>query len=126
MAIGFIDVGDVYFWIWFRWVAVVLVGLVFFGIIVGVVLPVGFMDVLDILLGKSVVVVCLEVVIVGLEDRVLVGDIMFRYIYLDYMGMDLVEVFNSDGTIHVLFGICVQIIVWIVEVFDVVAIQVDY
>ena len=35
-----------------------------------------------------------------MDERAVVGDIVLLYIYLDYTGIEPLEVPNSDGTIH--------------------------
>ncbi len=125
-AVSLIGVSDVHPWRRARRAGAGLGGLALLGLLLGSVLPVGPLDALDILLGKSAALVRLEAASsASAEDRALVGDITLRYIFPDYMGMDPVEVPNSDGTIHAPPGTRVQITARTAEVFDAAAIQVD-
>jgi len=125
-ATGLIGVGDVHPWSRNRRSASTLVALLLSCFMAGSFLPVGPLDALDIVMGKSAAVVRLEAAMAtSLDERVLVGDITLRYVYPDYMGLDPVEVPNSDGTIHAPPGTRVQISARSAEVFDAAAIQVD-
>ena len=125
-AAGLIGVGDVHPWVRIRRSMGALVGLILAGMVAGVLLPLGPLDALDILMGKSAAAARLESADGGgAAERALVGDITLRYIFPDYMGMDPIEVPNSDGTIHAPPGTRVQITARTAEVFDAAAIQVD-
>ena len=43
------------------------------------------------------------------DERAVVGDVVLRYVFPDYTGIDPVEVTNSDGTIHAPAGTTVQV-----------------
>jgi hypothetical protein len=89
-------------------------------------LPIGPQHLLDIIRGGSVAEARLAEVAepVG-EDRVVVGDIVLRYVFPDYTGAEPVEVPNSDGTIHAPPGTRVEIRARTERGFEAVALQVD-
>lgn len=125
-ATTLIDLSDVHPWARIRRAFLAAVSLLMACMLAGSILPVGPLDALDVLMGKSAAAVRLEAATAASsEERALVGDITLRYIYPDYMGMDPVEVPNSDGTIHAPPGTRVQITARTAERFDAAAIQVD-
>ena len=89
-------------------------------------LPVGPFDALAVAFGGSAAAARIERGATEVaEDRAVVGDIVLRYIYPDYTGIDPVEVPNSDGTIHAPPGTLVQISARTADSFDAAALQVD-
>ena len=59
------------------------------------------------------------------EEPTLVGDIVLRYIFPDYTGIEPIEVPNSDGTIHAPPGTRVQITARTERAFDAAAFQIE-
>ncbi len=90
------------------------------------VLPVGPDQLFGILMGASVAETRLADAggEVG-DERVVVGDIVLRYVFPGYTGAEPVEVRNSDGTIHAPPGTRVEISARTERVFDMAALQVD-
>lgn len=95
------------------------------GVLAAERLPVGPTDAVGILLGRrSMAAVKMEAAATNLaEERAVVGDIVLRYVFPDYTGLDPIEVPNSDGTIHAPVGTVVQITARTAEPFDSAAIQ---
>ena len=58
-------------------------------------------------------------------ERAVVGDVVLRYVFPDYTGIDPVEVANSDGTIHAPAGTTVQVRARTAEAFESAAMQVN-
>jgi hypothetical protein len=58
-------------------------------------------------------------------ERAVVGDIVLRYVFPEYTGIDPVEVANSDGTIHAPAGTTVQVRARTATSFDSAALQVN-
>jgi len=123
---GLIAPGDVHSW---RRARRSGLGAVIAALLAGVassMLPVGPLDAVDILMGRSAASVRLAAAAAAsAEERALVGDITLRYVYPDYMGMEPVSVPNSDGTIHAPPGTRVEIKARTADRFDAAAIQVD-
>jgi len=100
----------------------VFAGLVL-SLLAGLVLPVGPIDALRVALGANAAESRLAADGATLrEEQALVGDIVLRYVYPAYTGLDPVEVPNSDGTIHAPPGTVVQISARTAEVFDAAAV----
>ena len=89
-------------------------------------LPVGPTDALGVLLGqRTLASVKLEHAAASVaEDRAVVGDIVLRYVFPDYTGLDPIEVPNSDGTIHAPVGTVVQISARTATPFEGAALQI--
>lgn len=90
-----------------------------------VLMPVGPFQALSAIASGEVAATRLAEGVAVSEQRALVGDITLRYIFPDYVGMEPIEVPNSDGTIHAPPGTRVEITARTAESFDAVAIQVD-
>ena len=58
-------------------------------------------------------------------ERAVVGDIVLRYVFPEYTGIDPVEVANSDGTIHAPAGTMVQIRARTATPFERAALQIN-
>ncbi|MCK6507734.1 DUF4175 domain-containing protein, partial [Myxococcota bacterium] len=91
----------------------------------GLVLPVGPLDALAALATGKVAAARLAEAQEVHDERALVGDIVLRYVFPEYTGMEPVEVVNSDGTIHAPPGTVVQIRARTARAFDAAALQVD-
>lgn len=93
-------------------------------VLAAVVLPVGPVDAWRVALGASAAEARLAGAGAELqEERALVGDIVLRYVYPAYTGLEPIEVPNSDGTIHAPPGTVVQISARTAERFDAAALQ---
>ena len=91
----------------------------------GLVLPVGPLAALTALATGNLAAARLAQAEAVVDEHALVGDIVLRYIFPDYTGLEPVEVPNSDGTIHAPPGTLVQIQARTARPFDAAAIQVD-
>lgn len=91
----------------------------------GLLLPVGAYDALVALATGKVAATRLAQAEEVKDERALVGDIVLRYVFPEYTGMEPVEVVNSDGTIHAPPGTLVQIRARTARSFDAAALQVD-
>ncbi len=90
-----------------------------------VLMPVGPFQALAAIASGEVAATRLAEGVLVADERALVGDITLTYIYPDAMGLDPIEVPNSNGTIHAPPGTLVEIKARTAEAFDAVAIQVD-
>ena len=59
------------------------------------------------------------------SERAVVGDVVLRYIFPEYTGIEPVEVANSDGTIHAPAGTTVQVRARTARPFDRASLQID-
>jgi len=90
------------------------------------VFPVGPAGVLRVAMGEQVGEVLLEAAAPAVgEEEAVVGDVVIRYIFPDYTGIEPVEVRNSDGTIHAPAGTRVELTARTAEVFSTAALQVN-
>lgn len=108
-----------------RPVAAVALGLLLAVGLATVWMPVGPFQALAAIASGEVAATRLAEGVLVADDRALVGDITLTYIYPDSMGLDPVQVPNSNGTIHAPPGTRVEITARTAEAFDAVAIQVD-
>jgi len=89
-------------------------------------LPVGPLGALRVWMGGSVAEERLQTAELGAAvESALIGDIVLRYVYPAYTGVESVVVPNSDGTVHAPPGTTVHISARSEDTFDGAALQVD-
>ena len=94
--------------------------------LVELLLPVGPSGVLRVAMGDPVGEVLLESAAPAVgEEQAVVGDVVIRYVFPDYTGIEPVEVRNSDGTIHAPAGTRVELSARTADSFSTAALQVN-
>lgn len=102
------------------------VALVLFTSLAQLLLPVGPLEALAAVRGDPSVLTPDQVPApTEATDRAVVGDVVLRYVFPDYTGIDPIEVANSDGTIHAPAGTTVQVRARTAEPFTSAALQVN-
>ena len=94
------------------------------SLVAGVALPIGPWDaMLALWTGNIAAARMADAVLEDGGPQAVIGDIVLRYVYPDYTGLQPVEIQNSDGTIHAPPGTAVTLSARTAEVFEAASLQ---